>query len=35
VDATDSVQAAYARHCPGVFVVRTLRQLGEAVERIL
>jgi uncharacterized protein with von Willebrand factor type A (vWA) domain len=34
-DATDSVQAAYAPHCRGVFEVRTLRQLGEAVERIL
>jgi len=34
-DATDSVQAAYAAHCRGVFEVRTLRQLGEAVERIL
>jgi hypothetical protein len=34
-DATDSVLAAYAPHCRGVFEVRTLRQLGEAVERIL
>jgi uncharacterized protein len=34
-DSTDSVLAAYAPHCRGVFEVRTLRQLGEAVERIL
>jgi uncharacterized protein with von Willebrand factor type A (vWA) domain len=34
-DVTDSVLAAYAPHCRGVFEVRTLRQLGEAVERIL
>ena len=34
-DVTDSVLGAYAPHCRGVFEVRTLRQLGEAVERIL
>jgi uncharacterized protein len=34
-DATDSVLHAYAPHCRGVFEVRTLRQLGDAVERIL
>jgi uncharacterized protein with von Willebrand factor type A (vWA) domain len=34
-DTTDSVLSAYAPHCRGVFEVRTLRQLGEAVERIL
>jgi uncharacterized protein with von Willebrand factor type A (vWA) domain len=34
-DATDSVVAAYAPHCRAVFEVRTLRQLGEAVERSL
>jgi uncharacterized protein with von Willebrand factor type A (vWA) domain len=34
-DVTDSVVSAYAPHCRGVFEVRTLRQLGEAVERIL
>jgi hypothetical protein len=34
-DATDSVVRAYAPHCRGVFEVRTLRQLGDAVERIL
>jgi hypothetical protein len=26
---------AYAPHCRAVFEVRTLRQLGDAVERIL
>jgi uncharacterized protein len=34
-DATDSVLHAYAPHCRAVFEVRTLRQLGDAVERIL
>jgi uncharacterized protein with von Willebrand factor type A (vWA) domain len=34
-DATDSVLSTYSPHCRGVFEVRTLRQLGEAVERIL
>jgi uncharacterized protein len=34
-DATDSVLSAYAPHCRGVFEVRTLRQLGDAVELIL
>jgi uncharacterized protein with von Willebrand factor type A (vWA) domain len=34
-NATDSVLGAYAPHCRGVFEVRTLGQLGEAVERIL
>ena len=34
-DTTDSVLAAYARHCDRVFEVRTLRQLVGAVESIL
>jgi uncharacterized protein with von Willebrand factor type A (vWA) domain len=34
-DTTDSVLHTYAPHCRGVFEVRTLRQLAEAVERIL
>lgn len=32
---TDSVLEAYAPHCDGIFEVRTLRQLIEAVESIL
>jgi uncharacterized protein with von Willebrand factor type A (vWA) domain len=34
-DTTDSVLHAYAPHCRGVFEVRTLRHLADAVERIL
>jgi uncharacterized protein len=34
-NTTDSVLAAYAPHCDGVFEVRTLRQLIDAVESIL
>jgi hypothetical protein len=34
-DTTDSVIGEYAQHCDAVFEVRTLRQLVDAVERIL
>jgi uncharacterized protein with von Willebrand factor type A (vWA) domain len=34
-DTTDSMIHAYAPHRPDVFGVRTVRQLVDAVERIL
>ena len=34
-NATDSVMATYGSYCDGVFEVRTLRQLGDAVQHIL
>jgi uncharacterized protein len=34
-DTADSVLHAYVPHCRGVFEVRTLRHLADAVERIL
>ena len=34
-NATDSVMATYGAYCDGVFEVRTLRQLGGAVQHIL
>jgi uncharacterized protein len=34
-DTTDSIMRTYAPHCDAVFEVRTLRQLGAAVQQIL